>query len=336
MKSLIVASLSAVLSTPAVAASAQDLIDRAKDQYESAAYEDALSTLSDAGRATPADKVQVEQYRALCLIALGRFAEAERAIAALVGADPTYVPSAAVASPRVLAMVADIRGKELPAIIRSLMDHGRVAYQRKDMARARETFELVLRLTEDASLNGRPELDDVKVVARGFVDLAIAAAATPPPAVPAAVTAQDQPAPDEVQSSKFKVQSSVLAAPPRASVGDATAGRPASTPPAPTSPAPAKVNPPAGFVAAVALQQPMPVWLPPSRAFANTEYIGSIKVRIGADGTVKAVSIERKSHPAYDARLLQVASTWLYKPATLNGEPVESEKVIAVRLQPTY
>jgi hypothetical protein len=31
-----------------------------------------------------------------------------------------------------------------------------------------------------------------------------------------------------------------------------------------------------------------------------------------------------------------VASTWLYKPATRNGEPIESEKVIAVRLRPLH
>ena len=297
--------LSSLLPALVATASAQNILDRAKDQYESAAYEEALSTLGDAGSTTPVDKVQLEQYRALCLIALGRLPEAEQAISALVAADPMYVPSASVASPRVLSIVAEIRKKELPSIIRGLLDQGRQAYQRKELAAARQTFELILKLAEDPSLAGRPELDDVKVVARGFADLAAASAAAPPPAaVPEAAPASSTAVPE--------------AAPP------------------PTAPTTRTTTPATGFIPAVAIQQSMPVWEPPARAFATTEYNGAIKVRIGADGKVKNVAIERPSHPAYDARLLQVAMTWLYKPATRNGEPIESEKVIAVRLQPIY
>jgi tetratricopeptide (TPR) repeat protein len=296
MKHLAFVLLSSALPAVVATASAQNALDRAKDQYESAAYEEALSTLGDAGNTVPADKVQVEQYRALCLIALGRLPEAERAISALVAADPTYVPSASVASPKVLSIVSDIRKKELPSIIRGLLDQGRQAYQRKELASARQTFELVLTLAEDPSLNGRPELEDVKVVARGFADLAAATAAPPPaPVVPEA--------------------------PP---------------PPPAAAPSNAKTAPSVGFIPAVAIRQDMPVWEPPARTFATIEYTGSIKVRIGVDGKVQAVAIERPSHPAYDARLLEVASTWLYKPATRNGEPIESEKVIAVRLRPLH
>jgi TonB family protein len=59
-----------------------------------------------------------------------------------------------------------------------------------------------------------------------------------------------------------------------------------------------------------------------------------VKVRIGADGRVKGATIDQPSHPAYDAVLLRVARTWLYKPAMQNGVAIESERVIAVRLRP--
>jgi hypothetical protein len=49
---------------------------------------------------------------------------------------------------------------------------------------------------------------------------------------------------------------------------------------------------------------------------------------------VKTATIERPSHPLYDVRLLQAAKGWLYRPAMRNGEPVESEKIVAVQLNP--
>ena len=269
MKPLTFALLSCALVAGVREAAGQNLLDRAKVQYESAAYEEALSTLTEARNPAVADKVQVEQYRAFCLIALGRLPEAENAISALVAADPTYVPSASVASPRVLSIVSDIRKKELPAIIRRLMEEGRQSYQRKEFASAGQMFELVLQLVDDPSMTGRPEVEDVRVVARGFVDLA--AATTAPPPVPTA----------------------------------------AATPPPPPPPSPSPAQEAVVFVPAVALQQTMPPWEPPSRAFGMNEYNGSIKVRIGIDGRVKSVAIERPSHPAYDARLVQVAQTWV-------------------------
>ena len=287
-----------------LAVDAQSLLDRAKSQYEAAAYEEALSTVSKAGEVSLGERVQVEQYRALCLIALGKQADAEESIGALVAADPTYVPSPSIASPKVLQMVSEIRRRELPAVIRRLVDEGRLAFQSKDLARARENFELVLKLTDDPALRERPETEDVKVVARGFVTLAMATE-VPAPAPPPATAAT----------------------PVSTSEQDGDGGEAAPTTNVPRLPT---------FEAAVPIQQAMPAWEPPGRAFAQTEYNGSLKVTIGIDGKVKNAVIERASHPAYDARLLQVAQSWTYKPATRNGKPVESEKVIAVQLRPLH
>jgi len=63
----------------------------ARDLYGAAEYERALGILDHLRTSTaPApgsDVTAVEQYRALCLLALGRSADAEQAIAALVLAD---------------------------------------------------------------------------------------------------------------------------------------------------------------------------------------------------------------------------------------------------------
>src|SRR5262245_31052355 len=64
----------------AAPAAAQDPLRAAKDLYASAAYEDALSTftkLSSDGSETPDVLRRADQYRAFCLLALGRAAEAE-------------------------------------------------------------------------------------------------------------------------------------------------------------------------------------------------------------------------------------------------------------------
>jgi hypothetical protein len=289
---VLIAALLMSVSASATMSAADDLA-RAKELYEAAAYEDALVALDGVAGATPADRVNVEQYRALCLIALGRLPEAERAIVALVAADPTYVPSPSVASPRVLSMVSDVRKRELPAIVRREMDEGRAAFQRKELGTSREHFDLVMKLIEDPAMAGRDEVEDLRVLARGFADLT---AATPI----AAVSTKTPAAAEEYKA-------------------------PASSASAPATPA--------VIVPAVAIQQAMPRWEPPA-AFATIEYKGSIRITVGVDGKVKNAVVEQRSHPAYDARLIAATASWLYKPATRNGEPIESERVIPVHLLP--
>jgi TonB family protein len=82
------------------------------------------------------------------------------------------------------------------------------------------------------------------------------------------------------------------------------------------------------------IQETLPIWTPPNPSVARNEYNGAVKVRIGTDGRVKAATMDRPTHPAYDTALLNTARSWLYKPAMQNGTPIESERVIAVRLRP--
>jgi hypothetical protein len=304
-----------LLMVPGVVASAaaQNALDEARAQYEAAAYEDALATLRRIGDATPeTNRIEVEQYRALCLIALGNLVEAERAVATLVHADPMYVPSSNVASPRVLSVVADIRKKQLPAVARKLLDSGRAAFEGKDLVRAAQHFKLLLTLLDDPAMLGRPESLDLRTLAQGFVTLT-AAGGSPPASPPA-------PSPS---------------APAPSAPGPVATGAAASSP-TESAPKPA-VAPAAGgtaeLIAAVPIEQTLPEWMPPSASVARFEYTGRLRVRIGVDGKVAQAVIERPSHPSYDARLLEVAKNWLYKPATRGGQPIESERIIAIQLR---
>ena len=81
----------------------------ARELYASAAYEDALKILDSLPANRTAEDIKAtEQYRALCLLALGRAAEAETAIAAVIIRDPTYRPRSDV-SPRVRTAFTDVR-----------------------------------------------------------------------------------------------------------------------------------------------------------------------------------------------------------------------------------
>jgi TonB family protein len=279
-------------------AKAQDALEEAKAHYAAAAYEEALSTLTRVEAAPTMNKVELEQYRAFCFIALGKISEAEKAVASLVATDPKYVPSPTVASPKVLALVSDMRRKELPAVARKLFEDGRTAFKEKQFARAQSSFDLLLDILDDAAMKGRPENDDMRVLAEGFVALT-SANASPAPAA--------------------------AAAKPEAP--------PASAPAAPAAAAPSVARGETVVIAPVAISQALPEWVPPDAIAASREFVGSIKVTIGVDGKVKSAEIEKGTYPTYDARLLQAAKQWSYKPATRNGEPVESEKVIAIQLR---
>lgn len=293
MKTLSLLLLIVTLSIAGVAA--QDSLEDAKAQYAAASYEEALLTLTRID-SQPTNRVELEQYRAFCFIALGKIPEAERAVASLVSADPRYVPSATVASPKVLSLLSDMRKKELPGVTKKLFDEGRTAFKDKDLPLAQKKFDLLLELLDDPVLKGRPENEDLRILAQGFVTLV---SASSPAAAPAMTAKAEDVAPSAATTT------SAAADAPREAI----------------------VMPP------VALQQALPEWVPPDAIASSRDFSGAIKVIIGTDGKVKSSSIYRSSYPAYDARLLQASRQWVYRPATRNGEPVESEKIIEIQLR---
>jgi len=271
----------------------------ARELYASARYDEALvvlNALKPRDGAASADLKTIEQYRSLCLLALGRTDEAESAIAAVVNADPFFAPTESEASPRVRSAFSDVRLKLLPGIATARYESAKLAYDRKDNANAERMFRELVKLLEDPQMNGR--LPDMRVLATGFLQLAIAAAAPPP-----------EPKPE-----------------PKAAPTPAAAP---STPPAPAVPR-VYGSDDEGVVPPVTIRQEVPSV--PLAISGMTRDRGLLDLTIDEQGRVISMALRVAIHPMYDKLLLNAVRDWKYRPATVNGTPVRFRKVVQISL----
>lgn len=285
----------AIAARPA-AVIAQSSLAAARDLYAGAAYEDALAALdrlSVAGVGAD-ERRAVDQYRAFCLLALGKAAEAEHAIEAVVSADPSYHPSDGDASPRVRAAFSDVRRRVLPVLAQQKYVEAKADFDRQDYRAASENFSQVLELFADpdvAAAAGRPPLADLRVLVAGFRDLSLQALVPPaaPEPPPASVSGPPQPEPPRIYTSSDT-----------------------------------SVVPPA------IVRQALPSF--PGSVFRPI--LGLIEVVIDEAGAVSTSTIRGSVNPSYDKQVLSAAQGWRYKPATLNGMPVKYRKLIQIALTP--
>jgi tetratricopeptide (TPR) repeat protein len=189
MKSYFIAAFVAgnVLSAAHAGAQDADLL-AARDLYASAAYDDALTMLNRLRSSDhPASQSRaIEQYRAFCLLALGRPADAEQAIEAVVAAEPSYQPGESDASPRIRSAFTSVRRRMLPSIIQQKYAEAKAAFDRKEFGVAADGFAQVLTALADQDVAveaKQPPLSDLRTLAGGFQELAAKAAAPPPPPV---------------------------------------------------------------------------------------------------------------------------------------------------------
>jgi TonB family protein len=159
--------------------------------YSSADYENALTLLDQAGPAEGASVVDVEQYRALCYVALGDTQRARRAIEHLVFSKPDYRLTGADVSPRVEALFTEVRRQVLPDVVRQAFAIAKDSFTQGDTVRAAGQFHDLQQLLDDPELAG---MADLRTIVSGYLDLtgerlrASAPAATAP-----AVTVARQP-----------------------------------------------------------------------------------------------------------------------------------------------
>jgi protein TonB len=59
-----------------------------------------------------------------------------------------------------------------------------------------------------------------------------------------------------------------------------------------------------------------------------------VRVTIDATGKVTGAVMDRPVYPPYDRQLLVAARGWTYRPATRNGQPVASERLVEIVLRP--
>jgi TonB family protein len=172
-------------------AAAQEPLKKAKALYDAAAYEDALTVLS------PVDMPEAQQYKALCLLALGRTQDAAGAVEKLVTAQPTFEPSAQDVPPRFVTLVSDTKRKLLPALARRAFNEGRDQFRNGSREEALVRFNMVMTLTSDPSFKQSADADDLRTLAAGFIDLAKATAPPPAPTPAVAAKAPEPPRPVE-------------------------------------------------------------------------------------------------------------------------------------------
>jgi len=238
------------------------------------------------------DVKSIEQYRSLCLLALGRGTEAESAIAAVVTVDPLYQPNDTDASPRVRAAFTEVRQRLLPGIAGLKYAAAKAAFDRKEFASAEQQFRHVMALIDDPEMGGR--LSDMRTLAAGFLELSAAGAAPPPE------PKQAEPAP-----------------------------QPVAPPPAP-SPLRIYVAEDTGVTPPVAIKQEFP--RVPGGVMAQVRDRGLLEIIIDERGRAAALTVRTSMHPVYDTLLLAAAREWRYQPATHEGRPVRFRKLIQVTL----
>lgn len=285
-----------VLSGAGAYAQESDLA-AARELYASASYDDALAVLDklrSSGRSAGQARA-IEQYRAFCLLALGRAADAQQAIEAVVAAEPSYQPNESDVSPRVRTAFADVRRRMLPVIIQQKYAQAKTAFDRKDFAAAATGFSQVLVTLADPAVSaeaGRPPLSDLRMLAVGFEELSAKAAAPPPPPAAPPVVVAPPPPPVPVVNRVYS--------------GDDR-----------------NVIPP------TVINQSLPVF---QGAVFAPRY-GMLEVLISETGEIESAVMTQSVTVAYDRLAIAAARKWRYTPATLNGVPVKYRKAVQISVK---
>jgi TonB family protein len=297
----IVCLIALLLASPGVRA--QELLERAQALYASAQFAAALAILKNVQPTTRAETVATAKTRALCLLALGESAQAERAFEALVAADPAARLTEAEAAPRVRALFTKVRVRLLPSLVRERFAAAKELFSKGKHGEAAAAFRELKPLLEDRDLQkaGAAELADLRVLVDGFLELT-KAASKPPPTKPA------RPKPEPAEPGDPAGQ--------QGGQQEEAAGK--------------RVTPPA-IVPPVAITQQIPEPRGVTLRQASTLVL---EVLIDEQGRVERATLQQPVHPLYDKMVLAAVDEWRYRPATRDGRPVKYLKTIEVTLRP--
>lgn len=280
-----------------------DDLTTVREHYATAAYEEALAHIGalDPAQVTP----RLEQYRALCLMALGRTEEGTLAFERLVRRSPLYIIPEAEVSPRMFDLFSDVRQRVLPLVVREMFNRGKASYDEKRYeAATAELRELMRLLSDPAATTDATTFADLRQLADGFLRLAeaemaaAARAAAPPPPVADPVAAPATPAAAPAAAASTRPDAVVVERIVVYSREDR------------------EVVPP------VEVSRFMPPWNPPP-AMRSVEYRGELEVIVDETGRVQDRRMVRPSNPSYDVTLLGATESWRFEPARLNGTAVK-------------
>lgn len=284
----------------------QDPLSAAKDLYASAAYDEALVALARVDNAAPEIARAVDQYRASCLFALGRKAEAEDVAETLFRREP--LAQLEDASPRIETMFQEVRKRLLPGMIRAEYKAAKAAIDEKNPARARPYLVSARDMIDEGMKLGVEDdgITDLQVLVDGFLDLMNAAAEQ----------RQLASLPSDLASpaSKSPGARSELAITPRLSA--AVYG-----------------SEDEGVVPPVVIKQVIP--RPPEFVARSITKPATAVVEVVVDesGAVRGTAIRQSLNPAYDDRIIAASRGWKYRPATKDGVPVKFRRIISITVR---
>ena len=279
---------------------AQDSLEAARQLYASAEYTSALTMLNTlATTNSPREERRaIALYRTLCLLAVGRRQEADRAIESMVSADPLYRPDADDIPPRMRTAIAEARKRMLPAILQDKYKESKAAFDRQDFMQAASGFKEMLDGLADPDISvaaSQSPLTDLKTLAVGFHELSSKALLPTPASVPAAAEAILPPGPPaSIMTPKIYSSEDRNVIPPQA------------------------------------IRQQIPAF-PGKVTIAKT---GVLELVIDNAGNVESATMRVPVNPAYDRMATTAAKGWQYQPATVDGSPVKFVKRIQVSLVP--
>jgi hypothetical protein len=149
----------------------QSSLARVRALYGAAQYEEALASVPPMPE--PGEEDDFDRYRMLCLLALGRTAEAERAAERALVRNPGFAVLPREVSPRVVDFLQDVRKRVLPLRVESLYARARGDFDDRRYVEAVSRFTLVLELLSDPDVASIARLADLRVVAEEFRRLAL-------------------------------------------------------------------------------------------------------------------------------------------------------------------
>jgi tetratricopeptide (TPR) repeat protein len=306
VKTIAACVLAAIVLASVPSLQAQSSFEAARGLYAAANYTEALAMLDRLLSGGPSDgeRQSIELYRALCLVAINRKDEANRAIDRMITHDPLYRPTSEDVPPRLRAAFSDARRRMLPSLIQQNYVEAKAAYDRADFTAAARGFKYVMDALADpdiADVAARPPLSDLRTLAGGFQELTAKAMAPPPAPAPAAAAAPPPaPAAASEQRAVVRLNTRIYG------VEDGEVRQP------------------------VVINQSLPPYPGTVTGWAT----GVLEVIIDETGAVESAAMLVPISPQYDKVIIEGAMDWQYRPATLDGMPVKFRKRIQVRLSP--
>ena len=264
---------------------------------------------------------QVDQYRALCLLALDRDAEAEHAVERLVARHPLHLDGLNEQAPKFTSVYRAVRARLVPELANKAYHSAIASFDDKDYATADRQFGEALELLHSVEIPASQR--DWELLAGEFRVLAALRSAP----VESQPVLESTPVPATVS---FSPAAELIQLAPVVSSSAAGPVVPAAFAPVPRvyDKTDLDVTPP------VEINRTMPPWNPPFALMAKRTYAGQLELVIGKDGRIRSVEILKSSFGIYDGLLLRAVKQWQYGPALKRGFPVEYRQTFDYALRP--